>query len=155
MTSATAYTGVTRTFTSTVAPAATDIVAAKSLIDGATGFLLTSKYTADKNQVASGNAGAARTDAVAGKMGAQTTNMLATGSMVSTEKFTWALTAVSTDALSTTQLALVKTGMKTTFAAVYTKLAAELNKATVTDMSAGSLSLAAAAAGITALAMAF
>lgn len=155
MTGSTTYTGVTRTFTSTVAPAATDIVAAKSLIDGATGFLLTSKYTADKNQVASGTAGTARTDAVAGKMGAQTTNMLATGSMVSTEKFTWAETAASTDALAATQLALVKTGMKTTFAAVYTGLAAKLMSATVTDMSAGSLSLAAAAAGITALAMAF
>merc|ERR1711957_1067323 len=120
MTGATTYTGVTRTFTSTVAPAAADIVAAKSIIDGATGFLLTSKYTAGKNQVASGTAGTARTDA-----------------------------------LAATQLALVKTGMKTTFAAVYTGLAAKLMSATVTDMSAGSLSLAAAAAGITALAMAF
>merc|ERR1711957_732729 len=120
MTGSTTYTGVTRTFTSTVAPAATDIVAAKSLIDGATGFLLTSKYTAGKNQVASGTAGTARTDAAATEMGAQTTNMLATGSMVSTEKFTWAVAAASTDALAATQLALVKTGMKTTFAAVYT-----------------------------------
>merc|ERR1711957_724791 len=155
MTGATTYTGVTRTFTSTVAPAAADIVAAKSIIDGATGFLLTSKYTAGKNQVASGTAGTARTDAAATEMGAQTTNMLATGSMVSTEKFTWAVAAASTDAPAATQLALVKTGMKTTFAAVYTGLAAKLMSATVTDMSAGSLSLAAAAAGITALAMAF
>merc|ERR1711957_272793 len=104
MTGATTYTGVTRTFTSTVAPAATDIVAAKSIIDGATGFLLTSKYTAGKNQVASGTAGTARTDAAATEMGAQTTN-----------------------------------------SAVYTGLAAKLMSATVTDMSAGSLSLAAAA----------
>merc|ERR1712166_794037 len=104
----------------------TDMAAAKSIIDGATGFLLTSKYTAGKNQVASGTAGTARTDA-----------------------------AASTDALAATQLALVKTGMKTTFAAVYTSLAAKLMSATVTDMSAGSLGLAAAAAGITALAMAF
>ena len=154
MTAATTYTGFTKTFTSTVAPAAADMVVLKSLIDGSASFMLTSKYTAGKSQAADGTAGTARTDAVNSEMAKQTTNMLATGALVNTEKFTWAVAAASTNALAATHLALVKTGMKTTFAAVYTKLASELNAATVSDMS-GSLSLAATAAGITALAMAF
>ena len=154
MTAATTYTGFTKTFTSTVAPAAADMVVLKSLIDGSASFMLTSKYTAGKSQAADGTAGTARTDAVNSEMAKQTTNMLATGALVNTEKFTWAVAAASTNALAATHLALVKTGMKTTCAAVYTKLASELNAATVSDMS-GSLSLAATAAGITALAMAF
>merc|ERR1712238_75506 len=112
------------------APAVADMEANLTMLETAKSFLKTAKYTAGKNVVASGAAGTPRTDAVSGELAKQTTNSLATGAMVNT-------------------------GMKTTFAAVYTSLAAKLLKASVTDMSAGSLSLAAAAAGITALAMAF
>ena len=77
-----------------------------------------------------------------------------TAKKLNTVKHSFANTETTAD-LAKASLAIVKTGYKTTLAAVYSKIStAELMIATVSDLT-GAMSLASAAAGAIALAMAF
>ena len=136
---------------------ATDFTANKSL-NITTGFVAskyTEKLTCTTNEGIWGTSPAlASCTAANGWTGQAAGSDTDTTKKINTVKHSFANTETTAD-LAKASLAIVKTGYKTTLAAVYSKIStAELMIATVSDLS-GAMSLASAAAGAIALAMAF
>jgi len=138
---------------------ATDFTANKSL-NITTGFVAskyTEKLTCTTNEGVYGTSPALASCTTAnGWTGQAAGSDTDTAKKLNTVKHSFAKTEDSAD-LAKATLAIVKTGYKTTLAAVYSKIStAELMTVTVTDLSvSGAMSLASAAAGAIALAMAF